>query len=207
MLSLLQRTDRIVSSLLSEFGIGDYCDIEAQTDAFTYTFAYLLIWTEILEFFANISDQMHPLYAEFLRQTTYLPRLMETLFRLMPLSVKDINRVVSADLFDTRMTTNTEFVCLDEPSDSSHIHRLSSHLYYLLLRRMPASVRQWYKNCDKNTSELVNEYANHWLTRTQSNLCFRSSDSLRITSVQFSYRKNWNLFRGRTLRRSSATLS
>src|SRR5882757_7903785 len=86
-LSLLQQTDDIVDSLLSEFLIGDCCCVvEPNTDSFTYTLGYLLIWTQIIDIFPLLSDKLRPQLSTFLKQSSYLSRLLENLFRLMPLS-------------------------------------------------------------------------------------------------------------------------
>ncbi|CAG2175323.1 unnamed protein product [Oppiella nova] len=157
-LSLLEQMDGIIDTMLSEYLIGDcICVVEADTDSFTYTLGYLLLWTQILEIFGQLSDEMKPQLTAFLRQSSYLSRLLENLFRLMPLSATDVNAIDGQWLSTTTINEWTESL-VDQRLESTHIQRLSTHLYYLILRRLPASVRQWWNNCDRKTADAVNKY-------------------------------------------------
>ncbi len=156
LLSLLQQTDHIVDSMLSEFLIGDCCCIvEPNTDSFTYTFAYLLIWIEILEIFSNLSDETRSQFAAFLRQSNYLSRLLENLFRLMPLSSNSSQTSNFMSMFSD--FSKQPVFTMTNNLDSNEIQRLSCFVYFLILRRLPASVRQWWNNCDRKTSDVVNK--------------------------------------------------
>jgi len=142
--------------MLSEFLIGDCCCIvEPQTDSFTYTSAYLLIWIQILEIFSNLSDETRSQFSAFLRQSSYLSRLLENLFRLMPLSPTDSESSISTVVFSD--SPKEPLLSMTNDLRSSDIQKLSSYLYFLILRRLPASARQWWNNCDRKTSEVVNK--------------------------------------------------
>lgn len=141
--------------MLSEFLIGDCCCVvEPQTDSFTYTFAYLLIWIEILEVFSNLCDETRSQFAAFLRQSSYLSRLLENLFRLMPL--------YSTDSPSSSFMLYSDFpkvpvLSLTNDLGSADIQKVSCYLYFLILRRLPASVRQWWNNLDRKASDVVNK--------------------------------------------------
>lgn len=159
LLSYLQQTDHIIDQMLIEYPIGTFCSVQPNTDSFTYTFAYLLLWVEVLELMSSITADKPTLrsqYQDFLRDSDLLSRLLKNLFRLMPLSGGECPKILSPNLFERQFTRHS-VLSIDEPSDSSHIQRLSCHLYYLLLRRVPASVREWCRNSDRNTSDIVNQ--------------------------------------------------
>lgn len=155
----MQQTDHVVDAMLSDFAIGDCCCIvEPQTDSFNYTLAYLLLWIEALELFSSLIDEMRSEYASFLRQSNFLSRLLENLFRLMPVSHNDYEAQDFCKLFsDQREFCNHPNLSLDANLDSSDIQKLSCYVYYLVLRKLPASVRQWWNNLDKRTSDIVNK--------------------------------------------------
>ena len=158
LLSLLQQTDIVVDTMLSGYSIDYCCVVEPNTDSFTYTFAYLLLWVEILEIFGNTCEEnptLRPQMIAFLKENGFLSRLLKNLFRLMPLSTTD-GKIFSAELFDKNFTRYS-LLSMDESINSSHIQGLSFHLYYLILRQLPAAVREWFNSTDRKTTIVVNE--------------------------------------------------
>lgn len=145
--------------MLQEVAIGDCCCIvQANTDTFTYTLAYLLLWSIVLEIFTQLTDEMRSQYASFLKNSNLLSRLLENLFRLMPVvpANETESKVLNVFLPELFIPSKNS-VSINETLDSFDIQKQSLYVYYLVLRKLPASARQWWNNLDKRTADVVNK--------------------------------------------------
>ncbi|XP_066152599.1 E3 ubiquitin-protein ligase listerin [Euwallacea fornicatus] len=145
----------IVNSMLIDFRIGEKsCTVETSYDSFTYTFAYLLLWDVMVNFFDIASPELRFQYSDWLKSGSLLHELLANLFKLIP---------VGSLLKEESSDTNTNNF-LDNPLSmvgfggfcgSVTIEHFACYLFKSSLEQFPALIRQWWTVLDVRTSQIV----------------------------------------------------
>lgn len=141
--------------MLAEYPVGNSCClVQPETDAFKYTIAYLLNWLQILNLLSHLTPENRSLLARFLTESEYFYRLMDNLFRLMPLqSEQSEQHHMSHSKLIRKSLDHNSFSSLDI---NLHVQAISCQVYYQVLRKVPACMRLWLGKLDKGIFEMVN---------------------------------------------------
>lgn len=163
MISILIRKDSMVSTLLSDFRVGDVSIvIEQDTYSYTCTLSYFFIWQEILEFMSGLTVELKQQISTYLQEAGFVQRLLDNVFRLMP-SITDCSATFKSDeeMGDFLRSAQLNLSLMGQPNE---IEMLALHTYFQAARRMPVTVRQWYNNVNKRVSDLVNKYTTRYIS-------------------------------------------
>lgn len=146
--------------MLSEYFLGETCClIEVGTDSFLYTIAYLLNWSEILNLFSHLTAENRSLLARYLTESDYFSRLMDNLFKLMPLNPESHEKKLEEFI---RKSLDRNF--LDDLSVNHHVQAIACHVYFQVIRKMPACLRLWYGNLSKKIADQVNIFTINYMS-------------------------------------------
>lgn len=147
----------VVATLLSDLKVGDTCTVQPCTDSFTFTHAYLLWWTVIIEMCGEAHVALRFQYASWLKNNNCLHMFFNSTFNLMPANIVHCNtsRDTSA-LFDT-----CSDVSFCEPASSEWIEHRACFLYRMCLQRLPAAVREWWTEIDNTARNLIAKTTTH----------------------------------------------
>ncbi|RWS10947.1 RNF160 protein-like protein, partial [Dinothrombium tinctorium] len=172
LLSTLCQTDQFMEAMLCDFRVGDCCCIvDPTTDAHHYSLAYLFTWCQIFEYFSFLTPENRSLLSGYLNESGTLFKLLNNVFRLMPIHE-------DADTDPRSMILTSFDFHAAEPPSSREIQHMSSQVYIMALRKMPASIRLWLSNQDKRVVDVVNQFTTNYASN------FLSSEELK--SIQAS---------------------
>ena len=146
-MSVIITGQSILQNFLSEAKVpfGETLGMANDFEALHVSRAYLLSWKLLLSYFVNSTEELRVEYANYLHRGKYLNELLEILFRILPKKPIVGRRV-------TETSRILEEKCL---LDEDFVHCLAFEAYYDLVRTLPALVRQWWNNLDKNQIMIV----------------------------------------------------
>uniref|UniRef100_A0A2L2Y589 E3 ubiquitin-protein ligase listerin n=1 Tax=Parasteatoda tepidariorum TaxID=114398 RepID=A0A2L2Y589_PARTP len=168
LIKLLVFLTEIIDSMLLDFKIGDLCSVLPGTDSYIYTMAYLLSWIEMLEFISSSPSQVRSIYAAHLEESKLLSELFSNVFRLMPSN--PVACIVRSQNVSTPKKEDLKLLFTQPPvlnldfSSSEDIQRVASYVYATVLRRVPASIRTWWNNLDRKSSDIVNKFTTKYIS-------------------------------------------
>ncbi|KFM63261.1 E3 ubiquitin-protein ligase listerin, partial [Stegodyphus mimosarum] len=108
LIQLLNFTNEVVQSMLSDIRIGDCCTVLPYTDSYTFALTYLLAWLEILEFISSSPSQIRSEYAAHLEENKLLSCLFSNVFCLMP---DNPLAIIQTDSTPTKKGLKSLFLC------------------------------------------------------------------------------------------------
>ncbi|BES87922.1 RING [Nesidiocoris tenuis] len=143
--SIFSTAQNLVSALLGDFNIGVSCAVSPYTDSYTYTLAYLMLWSWLLEMCRSSDSQLRYVYTLWIKEQHLFPPIMESIFKLMPESVL---RLGEANIKKKQefFTARPSFSFGDWTSEK--LSHFSCWLYCEILRALPAVARQWTAEAD-----------------------------------------------------------
>ncbi|CAH1975524.1 unnamed protein product [Acanthoscelides obtectus] len=177
----LVETHGIVNSMLMEFKLGeDVCNVKVGTDAFTYTFAYLLIWDILLTLCGEASTELRYQYAEWLRNEDLLNNFLNNLFKLMPTEVLHCNEGKSKYFMDNFLEKPEMHVT--DTCNGEKIEYLVCWLYSLAVTQLPALVRQWWTGLETKVAQVVERVTTLYVSQ---HLCVQELNDIMKHQSQF----------------------
>ncbi|KAH8020974.1 hypothetical protein HPB51_011030 [Rhipicephalus microplus] len=157
LLTSLLEMGHVVEVLLSDFGVGDCCLVEANTDSYTYTLGYLLSWLELLAFFGASPAEARSEYASYLQEEGLLSSLLEHLFCLMPSNV-------SLGSKGNTMFTEPVKLSPQEVFSSIKLQHIACQVYLDTICKLPALVRAWWNSQNKRVMDHVEKFTSSHVT-------------------------------------------
>nr|XP_006825327.1 PREDICTED: E3 ubiquitin-protein ligase listerin-like [Saccoglossus kowalevskii] len=160
-MEVLNATSDYLDDFLSPVRVGDCVFIEAYSDQYHYTFAYLSSWNLLLAFFKSAKAELRAGYAAYLRKHKMVDSLLSNLFRLMPMVpvVSTDAAVTKTSMFNSLPQLNIKGKCPE-----TEIHHLACAVYQSALEDLPAMVRQWWNSQDKRVAAHVDGFTTKYVT-------------------------------------------
>lgn len=120
--------------------------VEPYSDECAQLIGYFLGWDLVLRLCGCSGSELRYQYASYLTNSKLIPRLMDTLFCIIPHS--NSQQLVDLELeFRPDITVTTKV-----------IQDMAMVVYSSTLRYLPAVVRRWCNNADKRTASLVEKF-------------------------------------------------
>lgn len=178
LMSILTSRDSIMSALLS-----DYRDIsvtmEPNSDSYSCTLSYLLVWDLAIRFIVGVSKEVGHQIIHCFKRLGLTQRLLDHIFMLLP--PPDGRDALNLRLLNSENTDVSsgggggswclsEFLKSDLNANIKHqtleIELTALHIYFSVALHMPVTVRKWYNNNSKRRlCNLVNEYTVKHISR------------------------------------------
>ncbi|KAG8177697.1 hypothetical protein JTE90_018319 [Oedothorax gibbosus] len=188
LLEKLLSLHEIVETLLGDLKIGDPCSVVPHTDSYCLAMAYLLAWTQVLEFISAAPSQIRLGYATDLTERGLLPSLFPNVFRLMPENPpvclkrwaclpETPKKEDMRNLFLRAPRIDTDSQCSEE-----EIQIVACYVYAMALLKVPASVRSWFNNLDRKSADIVNNFTTKYVS---SHLCAAEIQEVHQIGKQF----------------------
>lgn len=153
----VQQMQTVVDTMLLGIRLGNSCTVCPFTDAYTYTMAYLLLWTVILEMCGLAIPELRYQYATILRNSGFLKNLLQNVFRLMPEQVLQGTDPKYKVHKTSEMFASAPSLAFSQAYSSEMLEHMSCWVYCTALQRLPALVRQWWSELEPRVASLVEQ--------------------------------------------------
>lgn len=136
----LIETQTVFMTMLQDFSIGVSCSVAPFTDSYTYSLAYLLLWSVLIKICQEGDSQQKYIYPLWIKEKDIINKFIEGVSKLMPESV--------IYFLEKNVKKGQEFF-VNKPSHSfsdwtsEKLSHLGCWLLSELMATLPAVVRQW----------------------------------------------------------------
>lgn len=159
LMAILSACEDLCENILTGVQVGEFAVVQPLSVEYSCILGYLLAWKLLLKFFRSAPSHLRAHYAQFLKQSSSLNKLLRHLFRLMP-----ENPVVPGGMGADAKEAKTFFTeILSLAVDKSHsaeweLPHLACSVFYSTLQDLPAMVRLWWNSQEKRVSATVEKF-------------------------------------------------
>jgi len=166
-LAVLSTSGAAVEAVLRQAEFGEAHSIPPRTESHCITCGYLYCASLVLRLFANMSPELRSSKAGCLRNSGVVHTLLRNLFCLMPgnplLPQSEVSTSQKKGPNRAPPTIFSELVLPASNSKSAEassfdLQQLACFVYYEVVRRMPALVREWWHGLDRRSSNLADRF-------------------------------------------------
>lgn len=168
LIDTLNILNELMESMLCGIKIGECCLVLPNTEAYAYVSAYLFTWLQMLEFISTSPSQVRPGYVAHLEERKLLSSLFSNVCRLMPENPMLLFKKTLGT--DSPKKENLVSLYLQVPiispgsPTSEEIQIIACYVFCNAMRKVPASVRTWWNNLDKNSADIVNKFTSKYIS-------------------------------------------
>uniref|UniRef100_A0A7N8YK83 E3 ubiquitin-protein ligase listerin n=1 Tax=Mastacembelus armatus TaxID=205130 RepID=A0A7N8YK83_9TELE len=148
LMAILSTCEELCDSILAGVQVGEFAVVQSLSVEYSCILGYLLAWKLLLTFFKSSPSQLRAHYAQYLKRSCSLNKLLLHLFKLMP--ENPVYPGQGAETKDTK-TFFTESLSLALP-------HLACSVYYSTVQDLPAMVRLWWNSQEKRVSAAVEKF-------------------------------------------------
>lgn len=159
LMAILSACEDLCENILTGVQVGEFAVVQPLSVEYSCILGYLLAWKLLLTFFRSAPSHLRAHYAQFLKQSSSLNKLLRHLFKLMPES--PVCPGASGAETKEAKTFFTESLSL--AVDKCHcaeweLPHLACSVYYSTLQDLPAMVRLWWNSQEKRVSAAVEKF-------------------------------------------------
>ncbi|XP_056296210.1 E3 ubiquitin-protein ligase listerin [Pseudoliparis swirei] len=155
LMAVLTTCEELCDSILSGVQVGEFAVVQPLSVEYSYILGYLLAWKLLLTFFKSSPSHLRAHYAQFLRRSCSLNKLLLHLFKLMP-----ENPVYPGQGTETKtfFTESQSLAVHNGESVEWELPHLACSVYYSTVQDLPAMVRLWWNGQEKRVSAAVEKF-------------------------------------------------
>ncbi|XP_061596611.1 E3 ubiquitin-protein ligase listerin [Cololabis saira] len=159
LMSILSACEELCEHVLAGVTVGEFAEVQPLSVAYSCILGYLLAWKLLLTFFKASPSHLRAHYAQHLKRSCSLNKLLLHLFKLMPESP-----VYPGQGSDTKETktffTENLLLTVDESGGGVawELPHLACSVYYSTVQDLPAMVRLWWNGQEKRVSAAVEKF-------------------------------------------------
>lgn len=158
LMAILTTCEELCDSILAGIQVGEFAVVQPLSVEYSCILGYLLAWKLLLTFFKSSPSHLRAHYAQYLKRSCSLNKLLLHLFKLMP-----ENPVYPGHGAETKETKTffTESISLAVDKSGSvewELPHLACSVYYSTVQDLPAMVRLWWNSQEKRVSAAVEKF-------------------------------------------------
>lgn len=159
LMAILSTCEELCDNILAAVQVGEFAVVQPLSVEYSCILGYLLAWKLLLTFFKSSPSHLRAHYAQYLKRSCSLNKLLLHLFKLMP-----ENPVYPSHGSETRETktffTEGLFLAVDTETDGVEweLPHLACSVYYSTVQDLPAMVRLWWNSQEKRVSAAVEKF-------------------------------------------------
>uniref|UniRef100_A0A8C9ZA49 E3 ubiquitin-protein ligase listerin n=1 Tax=Sander lucioperca TaxID=283035 RepID=A0A8C9ZA49_SANLU len=152
LMAILSTCEELCDSILAGVQVGEFAVVQPLSVEYSCILGYLLAWKLLLTFFKSSPSHLRAHYAQYLKRSCSLNKLLLDLFKLMP-----ENPIYPGQGPETKeaKTFFTESQSLNVEWELPH---LACSVYYSTVQDLPAMVRLWWNGQEKRVSAAVEKF-------------------------------------------------
>uniref|UniRef100_A0A671VDD3 E3 ubiquitin-protein ligase listerin n=1 Tax=Sparus aurata TaxID=8175 RepID=A0A671VDD3_SPAAU len=158
LMAALSTCEELCDSILAGLQVGEFAVVQPLSVEYSCILGYLLSWKLLLTFFKSSPSHLRAHYAQYLKRSCSLNKLLLHLFKLMP-----ENPIYPGQGAETRETRTffTESLSLSVEWELPH---LACSVYYSTVQDLPAMVRLWWNGQEKRVSAAVEKFTIRYIS-------------------------------------------
>ncbi|XP_035526459.1 E3 ubiquitin-protein ligase listerin [Morone saxatilis] len=158
LMAILSTCEELCDSILAGVQVGEFAVVQPLSVEYSCILGYLLAWKLLLTFFKSSPSCLRAHYAQYLKRSCSLNKLLLHLFKLMP-----ENPIYPGQGAETKETKTffTESLSLAVDKSESvewELPHLACSVYYSTVQDLPAMVRLWWNSQEKRVSAAVEKF-------------------------------------------------
>ncbi|KAM9348056.1 E3 ubiquitin-protein ligase listerin [Symphorus nematophorus] len=158
LMAILSTCEELCDSILAGLQVGEFAVVQPLSVEYSCILGYLLAWKLLLTFFKSSPSHLRAHYAQYLKRSCSLNKLLLHLFKLMP-----ENPVYPGQGAETKETKTFFTESLSLAVDKSECvewepPHLACSVYYSTVQDLPAMVRLWWNSQEKRVSAAVEKF-------------------------------------------------
>uniref|UniRef100_A0A673AQT4 E3 ubiquitin-protein ligase listerin n=1 Tax=Sphaeramia orbicularis TaxID=375764 RepID=A0A673AQT4_9TELE len=148
---ILSTCEELCENILTGVQVGEYAMVQPLSVEYSCILGYLLAWKLLLTFFRSSPSHLRAHYAQYLKRSGSLNKLLLHLFKLMPETPVYPGQGAETKETKTFFTENLHSVEWELP-------HLACSVYYSTVQDLPAMVRLWWNSQEKRVSAAVEKF-------------------------------------------------
>ncbi|XP_032432483.1 E3 ubiquitin-protein ligase listerin [Xiphophorus hellerii] len=164
LMAILSTCEELCDSILAALQVGEFAVVQPLSVEYSCILAYLLAWKLLLTFFKSSPSHLRAHYAQYLKRSCSLNKLLLHLFKLMP-----ENPICPGQGTETKesKTFFTESLLLTVDKNVGvewELPHLACSVYYSTVQDLPAMVRLWWNSQEKRVSSAVEKFTSKYVS-------------------------------------------
>uniref|UniRef100_A0AAX7SBV7 E3 ubiquitin-protein ligase listerin n=1 Tax=Astatotilapia calliptera TaxID=8154 RepID=A0AAX7SBV7_ASTCA len=155
LMAILSTCEELCDNILSGIQVGEFAVVQPLSVEYSCILGYLLSWKLLLTFFKSSSSHLRANYAQYLKRSCSLNKLLLHVFKLMPENPAYPGQ--EAEARETK-TFFTESLNLEFSTFLLRLPHLACSVYYSTVQDLPAMVRLWWNSQEKRVSAAVEKF-------------------------------------------------
>ncbi|XP_061607193.1 E3 ubiquitin-protein ligase listerin [Phyllopteryx taeniolatus] len=164
LMTALSTCEELCDSILTALQVGEFAVVSPHSVEYSCILGYLLAWKLLLTFFRSSPSHLRAHYAQYLKKTSSLNKLLLHLFKLMP--ENPIFPGQAAEMRDSKtFFTESLSLAVDKRDNiEQELPHLACSVYYGTVQDLPAMVRLWWNSQEKRASGTVERFTTKYVS-------------------------------------------
>ncbi|XP_034539490.1 E3 ubiquitin-protein ligase listerin [Notolabrus celidotus] len=164
LMAILSTCEELCDSILAGLQVGEFAVVQPLSVEYSCILGYLLAWKLLLTFFKSSPSHLRAHYAQYLKRSCSLSKLLLHLFKLMPETPICAGQGAETKEFKTLFTENLSLAVDKSKSVEWELPHLACSVYYSTLQDLPAMVRLWWNSQEKRVSAAVEKFTTKYVS-------------------------------------------
>ncbi|XP_028277901.1 E3 ubiquitin-protein ligase listerin isoform X2 [Parambassis ranga] len=158
LMAILSTCEELCDNILGGLQVGEFAVVQPLSVEYSCILGYLLAWKLLLTFFKSSPSHLRAHYAQYLRRSCTLNKLLPHLFKLMP--ENPVYPSQGGEMRETKtfFTENLRLTVDKSDSVKWELPHLACSVYYSTVQDLPAMVRLWWNSQEKRVSAAVEKF-------------------------------------------------
>eukprot|EP00064_Thunnus_orientalis_P010735 superscaffoldBa00001484_g10762 len=158
LMAILSTCEELCDSILAGLQVGEFAVVQPLSVEYSCILGYLLAWKLLLIFFKSSPSHLRAHYAQYLKRSCSLNKLLLHLFKLMPENPVYPGQGSDSKETKTFFTESPSLAVEESESVEWELPHLACSVYYSTVQDLPAMVRLWWNSQEKRVSAAVEKF-------------------------------------------------
>ncbi|XP_008425391.1 E3 ubiquitin-protein ligase listerin [Poecilia reticulata] len=164
LMAVLSTCEELCDSILAALQVGEFAVVQPLSVEYSCILAYLLAWKLLLTFFKSSPSHLRAHYAQYLKRSCSLNKLLLHLFKLMPENPTCPGQGTETKESKTFFTENLLLTVDKNVGVEWELPHLACSVYYSTVQDLPAMVRLWWNSQEKRVSSAVEKFTSKYVS-------------------------------------------
>ncbi|XP_012710656.2 E3 ubiquitin-protein ligase listerin [Fundulus heteroclitus] len=164
LMAILSTCEELCDSILAAVQVGEFAVVQPLSVEYSCILAYLLAWKLLLTFFKSSPSHLRAHYAQYLKRSCSLNKLLLHLFKLMPENPICPGQGSETKESKTFFTESLRLTVDKNVGVDWELPHLACSVYYSTVQDLPAMVRLWWNSQEKRVSSAVEKFTSKYVS-------------------------------------------